>query len=82
MHAGCRFSKLPSTRTDFWKLKLQGNAQRDLRDAEALAQAGWRVLVVWECATRNPASLAGLDDKLSRWIEGAEDRGEIKAESA
>jgi len=78
MHAGCRFSKLPSTRTQFWQLKLQGNAQRDLRDAEALSQAGWRVLVVWECATRDQASLARLGDDLSRWIESAESRGEIK----
>lgn len=78
LHTGCRFSKLPSTRTKFWSLKLQGNAQRDARDTDALAQSGWRVLVVWECATRDQASLAKLGGELSRWIESAEGRGEIK----
>ncbi len=56
---GCVFSKLPATRRDFWKQKLEGNAARDRRAIDALQAAGWRVLVIWECALRGPGRLRG-----------------------
>ncbi|MCZ8030822.1 MAG: very short patch repair endonuclease [Rubrivivax sp.] len=52
---GCALSKLPATRQDFWKQKLEGNAARDRRAIDALQAAGWRVLVIWECALRGVA---------------------------
>ena len=77
MHAGCKNAKLPSTRPEFWRAKLEGNVRRDQRDIEALRANGWRVLVVWECATRDAATIARLSEALSLWIEGAETLGEI-----
>jgi len=77
MHTGCRNSKLPSTRHDFWRDKLEGNVERDRRAIENLRAAGWRVLIVWECATRDTGTLAGLPNVLSQWIEGSEPTGEI-----
>jgi DNA mismatch endonuclease (patch repair protein) len=76
-HADCKNAKLPSTRPEFWKAKLEGNAARDRRTVDALTAEGWRVLVVWECATRNPATLDTLPEILSVWIEGSERVGEI-----
>jgi DNA mismatch endonuclease (patch repair protein) len=55
---GCKLSKLPGTRQDFWRLKLEGNVERDQRAVAALQTAGWRVLVIWECALRGTAKLA------------------------
>ena len=77
MHAGCKNATLPSTHPDFWRGKLEGNVRRDRRAIEALRAEGWRVLIVWECATRDAATLAGLLEALSRWIEGGESTGEI-----
>ena len=57
----CELSKLPSTRQDFWKNKLEGNAERDRKAIEALQLAGWRVLVIWECALRGRAKQAEDD---------------------
>lgn len=51
---GCALSKLPATREDFWKKKLEGNAARDRRTINTLRADGWRVLVIWECALRGP----------------------------
>ena len=34
---------------DFWSDKLNGNKARDVRNRDALIQAGWQVLVIWEC---------------------------------
>lgn len=52
-HRGCRYAKTPTSRGEFWKTKLAANVERDSRAIEALLNAGWRVLVVWECATRS-----------------------------
>jgi DNA mismatch endonuclease (patch repair protein) len=54
---GCTLSKLPSARQDFWRAKLGANAARDRSAIEAMNNAGWRVLVVWECALRGPGRM-------------------------
>ncbi len=79
MHSGCKNAKLPSTRREFWRVKLEGNVSRDQRAIEALLADGWRVLIVWECVTRDPQSLACLSKLLSNWIRGSERAGMISA---
>ena len=49
--------RLPATRTEFWAKKIESNRTRDVRAIEALASAGWRRLIVWECALRGPVRL-------------------------
>jgi DNA mismatch endonuclease, patch repair protein len=53
----CPMCQLPATRTAFWQTKMESNCDRDRRAVAALAAAGWRVLVVWECALRGPVRL-------------------------
>lgn len=48
-HLGCVNAVAPKTRPEFWRAKLDGNTQRDLCNAAALKELGWRVIVVWEC---------------------------------
>lgn len=50
VHQGCPRSVRPSSNADYWNLKLSRNQKRDREEHEALISAGWRVLVVWECA--------------------------------
>ncbi|MFT7772470.1 very short patch repair endonuclease [Roseateles sp.] len=76
-HQGCKYAKTPSTRTEFWKAKLQGNLQRDQRATADLIEMGWRVLNVWECATRDSKTVAELPEALRQWVEGSENLGEI-----
>src|SRR6516165_796645 len=42
----CHLSKLPETRQEFWRRKIEGNAARDRKAAVALQGRGWRVLVI------------------------------------
>lgn len=77
LHRGCRFAKMPTTRSDFWTAKLESNAQRDQRSINKLQEMGWRVLCVWECATRNTDTATGLQEEMKRWIEGSDRIGEI-----
>lgn len=78
VHQGCRFAATPATRPEFWKAKLQGNVDRDEGAVARLAMLGWRVLVVWECATRS-AEILGLCRAILRWLDGGSEYGEIGA---
>lgn len=53
----CPMFRLPNTRTDFWRQKIEGNVARDRRSAEVLKELGWRQLTIWECALRGRAKL-------------------------
>ena len=63
-HMGCSAARLPKSRLEFWESKLSGNVSRDKRQHVALEAAGWTVLVVWECETRNTAALSALAQKI------------------
>ncbi len=77
MHRRCKFAKLPSSRHEFWLEKLARNAERDKEKINAMVGLGWRVLVVWECATRDKSVLRFLPSLLSAWIAGEETIGEL-----
>jgi len=77
MHQGCRFAKMPATRPEFWKAKLEANVERDRRAVEKLRALGWRVLCVWECSTRDVQAATGLQAAMSAWLEGRSQVGEI-----
>ena len=49
---GCPATTTPTTRRDFWLRKFEDNMARDNRNIETLREAGWRVLVIWECSLR------------------------------
>ncbi|NBB81380.1 MAG: DNA mismatch endonuclease Vsr [Verrucomicrobia bacterium] len=66
-HKGCRNFRLPKSNTDFWREKLVLNAERDTRQLKELQDAGWRTLVVWECATRD-FSTKKLLETIAAWL--------------
>ncbi len=45
----CHLFRWPKTRAEFWRAKIAGNIERDLRVRAQLVDAGWRVAEVWEC---------------------------------
>lgn len=54
----CRYGRVrPATNPEFWAKKRQGNVDRDRRNTKALRAMGWKVLVVWECWTRDVPKL-------------------------
>jgi DNA mismatch endonuclease (patch repair protein) len=57
-HEGCSNSVLPKTRPEFWLAKLNGNVERDERNAAALEKQGWKVLTIWECEIDNEVRLS------------------------
>ncbi|WP_072787587.1 very short patch repair endonuclease [Duganella sacchari] len=79
-HNGCRYFKLPSTRPDFWKSKLQGNVERDQKAIINLMSLGWRVLNIWECATREFQGQE-LGEEIIAWINSDAPSGEIGSQT-
>ena len=57
-HPGCRFASRPSTRVEYWEEKFTQTVDRDRRTQAALCNLGWRVLIIWECETKDHNLLA------------------------
>lgn len=77
VHDGCKLAPRPKSNLHFWEPKLAGNKERDLRQQFILHSLGWRILVVWECATRNVALWPALQVVMDKWIMSSEEFGEI-----
>lgn len=78
-HKECKYAKIPTSRRNYWIAKLQANVDRDQRATEQLVAMGWRVMCVWECATRNRDTVKSLNDDLVSWINGDSQFGEIRS---
>lgn len=65
---GCkRGARIPETNTPYWLAKVERNRVRDAHAAEALAIAGWKLHVVWECELGDERVLTR---RLSRFLDG------------
>lgn len=65
----CPLFKLPATRTDFWREKIERNRINDSRTKEALLAHGWRVAVIWECSLRGAGrNTEAVAQSLAEWL--------------
>ena len=76
----CSLFRLPSTRPDFWRDKIESNRVRDYRVKAELAALGWRQLDIWVCALKGRGSLepGALLDRIERWLREGADTMEIR----
>lgn len=54
----CPKGSPPKSKLEYWGPKLAANRARDAVRAVELERLGWRVLVVWQCETKDEAALA------------------------
>lgn len=40
---------MPSSNTEYWSKKINGNVERDRKNIVLLEAQGWRVITIWEC---------------------------------
>jgi DNA mismatch endonuclease (patch repair protein) len=76
----CPLFRLPGTRQEFWKAKIDANRARDIEVEGALCKIGVRRLAIWECALRGPRRI-GLEQTLARvieWLGSEEEWGDIR----
>lgn len=53
----CGIVRVPKSAREYWQPKLARNVGRDSENLGKLRDAGWEVLVVWECETKDAAEL-------------------------
>jgi len=72
----CHLFRWPKTREVFWRQKIEKNIERDRRQRETLAEAGWRIGTVWECALKGKTRLPfeSVVDQCAIWL-----RSDIKS---
>jgi DNA mismatch endonuclease, patch repair protein len=58
--------KIPASNTEYWTAKRARNAERDRESIAALTSQGWKVLLVWECETKD---LVNLRARISAFLE-------------
>ena len=65
-HRNCALARMPKSRLDFWRPKLEGNRERDQKNKRKLARAGWKSLTVWECQLKK---VSLLERKIMRFLD-------------
>jgi DNA mismatch endonuclease (patch repair protein) len=76
----CHLFRWPASRKEFWEAKITRNREVDARSEIALAAAGWRLGVVWECALkgRTRLPLADVLERCVQWLRSDAPRLEIR----
>lgn len=66
--AGCRYSHVSKSRTEYWSEKISRTKMRDKQHISDLEASGWHVLVIWECEVRKdlPQVIKKITDALSK----------------
>ena len=65
----CKKSHIPSSNTDFWKVKIEGNIEKDRIAILKLKEKGWSVIVIWECILTGKKQAAYLEGIVSKIIK-------------
>jgi DNA mismatch endonuclease (patch repair protein) len=55
----------PKSNRSYWIPKIKRNQQRDAENISTLREAGWNILVIWECETKEQRRLSR---RLSRFL--------------
>jgi DNA mismatch endonuclease (patch repair protein) len=65
----CRHAKIrPKENTDYWNKKLDRTLIRDKENIKKLEDLGYKVLVIWECETKNKKTEL-LKNKINEFIK-------------
>lgn len=70
-HEGCSKYTIPKSNTTFWIKKIQQNRERDQMDYKALHDAGWNVIVIWECQLKKnniEGAMHNVEHMLSQFL--------------
>lgn len=67
----CHLFRWPKSREDFWREKISKNIARDQAQYQALADSGWRVGTIWECALKGKTRLPfdEVVDQCAIWLK-------------
>lgn len=70
-HESCDKYSIPKTNTDFWMAKVTRNRERDQHNYKELHDAGWHVIVIWECQLKKSiieTTMHDVEHMLNRFL--------------
>lgn len=66
-HQGCsRGKRIPRSNVAYWQAKLDRNVKRDKMQLRSLRTKNWKVLIIWECQTKD---VRKLRERLQRFLQ-------------
>jgi DNA mismatch endonuclease (patch repair protein) len=76
----CQLYRVPDTRREFWLAKIARNQKRDAEVGKKIQEAGWRQLVIWECAMRGKKKkpIDVIADAAATWLRTSKRYKEIR----
>ena len=80
----CHLFRWPKSREAFWRDKIGNNIERDRNQRAALADAGWRIGTVWECALKGKTRLPfdSVVDQCAMWLKSDIKTLEVRGDKA
>ena len=72
---GCKDSTMPKSNIAFWMEKWSKNVKRDHRNEKAWSEAGWNLIIVWQCAldgVKAGHTLERICSKIELWAAECE----------
>ena len=66
----CLDSRIPKSRIDYWKPKLERNTARDREHIERLSEMGWHTKIVWQCQIEK--NLPAVADSVESFLKSAQ----------
>ena len=79
-HEGCKLAYSGRNYSDKWKKKFEANRQRDDCVLKQLLKEGWRVAIIWECATRDTEIFESTINQLDKWIRRSSSNNYFESE--
>lgn len=61
---------MPSSNTEYWEKKINGNVERDKTNIALLEEQGWRVIVIWECQLKKRVQSENLSRLYNDIVQG------------
>lgn len=74
-HAGCKYAAIPKSNQEYWLPKLARNTERDEKVHQKAAEAGWNVIIVWECSIKGECKNQALEALAERILSASDIAG-------
>jgi DNA mismatch endonuclease (patch repair protein) len=75
-HGGCSQAAVPKSRPAFWQEKFAQTVKRDTLNLRRLHEAGWKVLIIWECEISDAKV---VKQRITSFLEWARDEKASRA---
>jgi len=63
-HENCKYFKLPGTRTEWWKEKIEKNIENDFKKQALINELGFKIIIIWECQIKDKSFYSTIIEEI------------------